>query len=102
MNVKKDLNSGVFNWVIVIFIIGLIGYLGGSGIATKEGILASIGGILMNVAAWIVIVFGLEYFQLGLGKDIKDEIYTDKNIAASIYEVGIKIGLAIVIAKGIM
>ena len=102
MDLKKTLNSGVFNWVVVMGIIGLIGYLYGSGIATMDGILSAVGGILMNVAAWIVIVFGLEYFQLGLGKDIKDEIYTDKNIAASIYEVGIKIGLAIVIAKGIM
>lgn len=94
------IDSGIFNWAIVIFMIGIVAWLYQSGIASFEGIMSNLGGIVLYLSVWISVTFGLEFFQLGFGKDVKKEIYEEKNTAAAIYELGIKIALAIVIAKG--
>lgn len=100
--IKLNANQAYFNWLVIAIAIGLIWIANIFGDASITSIIGIFGGIAANVLLWICIVFGLEYFQFGIGRNIKEEIYNEHNTAAAIYELGIKIGLALIIAKGLL
>lgn len=91
-----------FNYGFGLATLGVIFYLIAGGGVDGNSVVGMLGGVAFNVAIFLATVFGLQYFQLGTGRDIQQEIFDDNNIAASIYEGMLFIALAIVIAKGVM
>jgi hypothetical protein len=100
--IKLNINHTWYNYATMLFCACLIYLANKFGGANFNSIIGIFGGIGANVILWISLVFGLEYFQLGIDRNIKKEIYDEHNIAAAIYELGIKIGLALIIAKGLL
>jgi uncharacterized membrane protein YjfL (UPF0719 family) len=96
------LNEKAFNIAVGFIVAGVIGYLVFTGKIEKDSVIGMFGAVGFNVILLLSLGFGLQYFQLGTDKDIQDEIFVEHNIAAAIYQVGIWIALAIVIAKGMM
>lgn len=96
------LNEKHFNYSFVAVTVAVISYLLFDGNVDKNSIIGMFGAMSFNVSLLLGLGFGLQYFQLGTKRDIQKEIFDEHNIAASIYQAGIWIALAIVISKGIM
>ena len=79
----------------------VIGYLIQSGTIQVASIVGMFGAVGFNVIFLLGLGFGLQFFQLGTKRDIQTEIFDQNNVAAAIYQAGIWIALAMVIAKGI-
>jgi uncharacterized membrane protein YjfL (UPF0719 family) len=92
---EKHFNVGI--GLIVAAVIGILIYTGSIEISSVVGMFGAVG---FNVILLLSLGFGLQYFQLGTDKDIQEEIYKEHNIAGAIYQAGIWIALALVIAKG--
>ena len=98
---KNNINEKHFNFVLGILTTLVIGYLLFIGNIDKNSVIGMIAAMGFNIITFLGISFGLQHYQLGTGRDIQKEIYDESNIAASIYQAGIWIGLAIVISKGL-
>lgn len=96
------LNHTFFNYTFTTLTLGIIFYLITGGTVDQNSVVGMFGGIAFNVAIFLSVVFGLQYFQMGTNRDIQKEVYDDGNIAAAIYQAGLWIGLALVIAKGVI
>jgi hypothetical protein len=96
------LNEKHFNITIGVVVVGIISYLVGFAGIAKDSVIGMLGGVGFNVSLLLSLGFGLQYFQMGTDIDIQEEIYTEHNIAGAIYQAGIWISLAIVIAKGLL
>lgn len=92
----------IFNWLIVIAGSLLLYLSFRINVTDLAGVLGNIAGISLNLIIWFIVIFGIEFVQLGFKRNIKSEIYDNNNVAAAIYEVGIKLGAAWVIAKGLL
>lgn len=99
---KRKMDVGFFNFIIIALSIAFIGYLVFNGTVSVEGVTSNVGGILLNLIVFLVVIYGIEFFQRGFGTNIRDEIYSQNNTAAAIYELGIKVSIALVIAKGFL
>lgn len=95
-----SLNHTHFNSGFVIATLGVVFWLIAGGSVDTNIIVGMFGNIGFNVAFFLATVFGLQYFQLGTGRDIQGEIFDSNNIAAAIYQGFLFLALAIVIAKG--
>lgn len=51
-----------------------------------------------NIALFFPIVFLFEYFLLGIGRDIKNEVFTEHNTAGALYMLGIMLSVALMLA----
>lgn len=100
--IKSKIDTGLFNAIIIIISIAFIGGLLFSGSVSIEGVTSNIGGTLLNLVIYLIVIFGFEFFERGFGTNVRDEIYEQNNVAASIYQFGFKIGIALVIAKGLI
>lgn len=89
-----------FNVMIGVVTAVVIGYLIQSGTIQIASLVGMFGAVGFNVIFLLGLGFGLQYFQLGTKRDIQTEIFDQNNVAAAIYQVGIWIALAMVIAKG--
>lgn len=96
------LNEKHFNYLFLTLTSIILSYLLFAGNVDKNSIIGMLGAMTFNVSLLLGIGFSLQYFQLGTTKDIQKEIFDEHNVAAAIYQAGIWIGLALVIAKGIM
>lgn len=91
-----------FNSGFILATLGVIFYLIAGGNVDPNSVIGMLGGISFNVALFLATVFGLQYYQMGTGRDIQKEIFDQSNLAAAVYEAGLFIAIAIVISKGIM
>lgn len=96
------MNHKHFNYGFITLTLGIIAYLIVGGNVDKNSIVGMLGGISFNVALFLATAFGLQFFQLGTGRDIQSEIFDEENIAASIYQGFLFLAIAIVISKGLM
>lgn len=96
------LNHTFFNYGFITLTLGIIFYLITGGAVDQNSVVGMAGGVAFNVAIFLSVIFGLQYFQLGTNRDIQREIYDEQNVAAAIYQAGLWIGLALVIAKGVI
>lgn len=97
-----NLNEKHFNTGFITATLGVIFYLIAGGTVDPNTVIGMLGGISFNVALFLATVFGLQYYQLGTGRDIQKEIFDEANLAAAVYEAGLFIAIALVISKGIM
>jgi hypothetical protein len=88
-----------FNIGIILFATILISYLIRGGSVDISSILGMLGSTLFNLGGFLAMAFGLQYYQLGTGRDIQEEIFNEHNIAASIYEGFLFLSIAIIISK---
>ena len=95
-------NHTLFNYLAIVATGILVTIVITNGSADANSVLSLFTGIMMNVALFLGIAFGLQFFQMGIGTDVTKEIYNEHNIAAAIYQAGLFMALAIVIAKGLM
>lgn len=90
-----------FIGVVTLCTVGLITYLVSSGSVEQNNIVNMLGGITFNLSLFLCSIFGLQYFQLGIGRDIQAEIFDENNTAAAIYEGALFLAIALVISKGL-
>lgn len=97
---KVDVGTFIilFIFIALAFFTGL--YIKGS--LDLSGIISNLGGGYLNVLGWIIVFYGIELFQMGIGTNVRNLIFENKNTAAAIYQVGIAISLAILISKGVL
>lgn len=98
----KKINHTIFNGLAIAVTSYLIYLVVGNGTADGKSVLSLITGIMMNVALFLGIGFGLQFFQMGIGRNVQEEVFDKDNIAVAIYQAGLFIALAIIIAKGIL
>jgi hypothetical protein len=96
------LNEKHFSIGIIAVVVSIMAYLLIFAGIEKDSVIGMLGGIGFNVTLLLSLGFGLQYFQMGTRFDIQKEIYDEQNIAGAIYQAGIWIALAIVIAKGLI
>jgi uncharacterized membrane protein YjfL (UPF0719 family) len=96
------MNEKHFNLGILVVVVSVVGYLIYGGSLDLNAFVGMFGAVGFNIIFLLGIGFGLQYFQLGTNKDIQVEIYDEHNVAAAIYQAGIWIALALVIAKGVL
>jgi uncharacterized membrane protein YjfL (UPF0719 family) len=96
------INEKYFNIALGSIASSVIAYLLYTEQITKASVIGMGGAIGFNVTLLLFLGFGLQYFQLGTNRDIQAEIYDEHNIAASIYQAGIWIALAMVISKSLV
>lgn len=99
---KSVIDSGTFNIILIVLTTILISWMFSAGILTKEGLTSTIGGSLVKVVTFLITALGLEFFERGIGTNVRDEIYEQNNIAAAIIQAGWKIAIALVISGGII
>lgn len=99
---KFEAKERHFNFAFLLGTLGFIGYLVMYNRVEIDTIISMGTGIIFNVIILLLIVFGLQKFQLGTKRDIQKEIFDKNNIAAAIYQAGIWLALALVISKGLM
>lgn len=96
------LDHRFFNGGVAALVTGIIFYLIVGGDVDKSSVVGMLGGIGFNLALFLCTIFGLQYFQLGTGRDIQNEIFDEHNTAAAIYQGFLFLAIAIVISKGLM
>jgi uncharacterized membrane protein YjfL (UPF0719 family) len=96
------MNEKFFNITLAVVVSTLIGFLIFSGSIDKNSVLGMLGAVGFNLVLFLSTAFGLQYFQLTQDRDIQQEIFDENNIAAAIYQGFLFLGIAIVIAKGVM
>lgn len=96
-----NINEKFFIGAILPIIAWLVFAATSWGQATWGNIIGLFAGVGFNIIIFLASVFGLKYFLMGSQTNIHDEI-KNGNIAVAIYMLGIILGLAIVISKGIM
>lgn len=94
------MNEKAFNIGLAVLVSAVIAFLVVSGSIDKSSVVGMFGAIGFNVVLLLTTGFGLQYFQLGTGRDLQKEIYDENNTAAAIYQAGIWVALGLVIAKG--
>lgn len=98
---KIDVNENLLTTFIVLVAIGFAVAAVAFGGAVWANIIGLGAGIAVNVAAFVGVAVLLELFLCGIGFDVADEIKKG-NVAMAINLLGWRLGLAIVIAKGIL
>lgn len=88
-----------FNTVLFLLTVTFIGFLVKGGSVALASLLGMIGSTFFNLSIFLSSIFGLQYFQLGTGRDIQKEIFDESNIAAAIYQGLLFLGIAIIISK---
>lgn len=96
------MNHTIFNVATILVTIVLLAFVVKSGEVEVKTILNLITGIMMNVALFLGITFGLQYFQMSIGRDISKEIFDEHNVAAAIFQGFLALSIALVISKGLM
>lgn len=91
-----------FNTAFITITTLIIVYLIFAGYTEKNSIFGIIGGSFLNISLFLTCYFGLEYFQQGTDKDIQKEIFEENNVSAAIYQGSLLIGIAIIIARGLI
>jgi len=91
-----------FNSTIVALTSIVVGYLVYFDKVNIDSIVGLFGGVVFNVSLLLVVGFSLQKIQNGWNYNIQTEIYENQNIAAAIYQLGIWLALALVIAKGLL
>lgn len=100
--IKVNINHTWFNWIVSFLTAAVVFYLVNIGTVEKTSVFGLLGGMMTNVSVYLAVAFGLQFFQMGIGKDIQKEIYTEHNIAAAIYQGFLLLGIAIVIARAMI
>ena len=85
----------------IIATIAIIIYLLVGGSIEQGSVFGMLGGLFFNLSVFLGTVFGLQYYQLGTGRDIQSEIFDEKNLAAALYQGALFIAIALVIGKGL-
>lgn len=94
-------NEAWFSSAVFLLAVFMMIAAGTIGQATFANILGLLTGMSVNVGAFLVTVFMLEYFLYGTGFDANEELKKG-NVAMAISILGLRLGAAIVIAKGIL
>lgn len=102
MNFFKRIDVETF--VILFLAIMALLLVGGGwgGIITANGLISNLGGAFVNVFGFMIVFYGIEFFQQGFNVHVRDKIMDEKNVAAAVYQAGIAIALAILISKGFL
>lgn len=96
------INEKYFNIGIVIATIGLLWFLISNGTVGHEAILGNLAGVGFNLSLFFAASFGIQFFQLGLGRNVQSEIFDENNIAAGIYQGFLFLAIATIVAKGLL
>lgn len=99
---KFQATEAHYNTGVGVVATAFISYLVFGNVVELETVISMSTGIIYNVAFLLIVAFGLQKFQMGTNRDVQKEIFDESNVAAAIYQAGIWIALAIVIAKGLM
>ena len=93
------LDHTIFNGLMVAAAAGIVGFLIKAGSVETSSVLGMFGSTLFNLSFFLCATFGLQYFQLGIGRNIQEEIFDEHNMAAALYQGFLFIAIAIIIAK---
>lgn len=100
MKFKIDVEAFVILFIVLIG--SFFGYAYAKGSLDITNFISNIGGSYLNVFAWCVVFYGIEFFQRGFNHNVRNEITEKQNVAAAIYQGSIAIALALLIAKGLL
>lgn len=96
-----NLNENVLVLFIILFAAVLVGAAVMFGDVQWSNILGMGAGIFMQVGIFLGVVVLLELFMIGIGYDIVTELKAG-NIAMAISLASLRLGLALVISRGLM
>ena len=96
------INEKVFNGIIVVCTSLLLTGLILNGTISQESLMGNLAGIGFNFSLFLLCAFGLQFFQLGIGRNVQAEIFDEHNIAAGIYQGCLFLAIATIIAKGLL
>lgn len=93
---QKHFNIGIIITAITVVICLIQG-----GTVDQNSVFGMVGSTLFNLGGFLAAAFGLQYYQLGTGRDIQKEIFDDNNIAAALYQGFLFLAIALIISKAI-
>lgn len=96
----KKIDVETFVVLIIIILISIFGYAYFNGALDINNFASNLGGGFLNFLGFAIIFYGIEFFQKGFNFRIRDEIVSEKNIAAAIYQGMLAIAIAILMSKG--
>lgn len=93
------LDHTTFNTLVALGAAGAVGFLIKMGSVETASVFGMLGSTLFNLALFLCMTFGLQFFQLGTGRDIQKEVFDESNTAAAIYQGLLFVAISIIIAK---
>jgi hypothetical protein len=93
---RLGINHAQFNALLVLLLVLLLCAAYYFGAVSGAGVVTAVSASALNVAMWVAVAFGLQYFLGGIGEDVINALF-NHNIAVAIYMVGVFISIALLI-----
>lgn len=94
---SKGINHTQFNALVVVVCALVLAFAFKLGAASGAGIVTALAGSALNIALFLAVAFGLQFFMAGVGTDVNKKIFDDMNIAAAYYMGALMLSLALLI-----